>query len=120
MVEYTLENYGGGGHGGGGHGGGGHGGGGHGGHGHGGGGGGYYGYGPGGWGWYGWPVYPPYYEPIYYTKPEIIIEKDQKPAEAPQVVVSHGAKFGTFEMITAGSLIVLLISILLILAVRSK
>lgn len=43
---------------------------------------GHLGYGPGGWGWYGWPVYPPYYDPIYFTQPP----KDEK-KEEPQVII---------------------------------
>jgi hypothetical protein len=41
--------------------------------------GGHYGYGPGGLGWYGFPVYPPYYQPIYYSKPEVVVEEKVKP-----------------------------------------
>jgi hypothetical protein len=44
---------------------------------------GHLGYGPGGWGWYGWPVYPPYYDPIYFSQPP----KEEKKDEPPQIIV---------------------------------
>lgn len=48
---------------------------------------GYLGYGPGGLGWYGWPVYPPYYEPVYFNQPP----KDEKKEEPQIIVVSQPA-----------------------------
>ena len=79
------------------------------GHGHGHGHGGHYGYGPGGWGLYGWPVRPPYYEPVYYTKPEIIVE-EKKEIVVPPSPVQQDIK----PMLFAGVGISILIVILMI------
>jgi hypothetical protein len=120
MLEYKnlIENYGGHGHGGHGHGGHGHGHGGHGGYGRGYGayGGGYYGYGPGGWGTYGFPVYPPYYEPIYYTKPEIVIEeKKTEVVQTPLQPLQHiqDSKLVVISALIVSILVIILVAVML-------
>jgi len=77
--------------------------------------GGYYGYGPGGWGTYGFPVYPPYYEPIYYTKPEIVIEeKKTEVVQAPLQPQLQSAHIQDSKLVVISALIVSILVIILV------